>query len=69
MVMISIYIFIYFFIVFFDLIPIIKNNYNKLFIFNLIILAASFLLVILVGLEIKVPSPSDFIENVVKTII
>lgn len=63
MIMITIYSFIYLYIVIFDLMPIKKNKYNKLYTFNLITISISFIIVILVGLDIKVPSPSDFIEN------
>jgi hypothetical protein len=69
MAMISIYTFIYLFFVIFDLMPIKQNKYNKLFVFNLIILTMAFLLVVLVGLEYKLPSPSDLIENIVRSII
>lgn len=65
MLMISIYLFIYLYIILFDLVPIKKNNYNKLFTFNLIIIFISFLIVILVGLDLKVPNPSNLIEDMV----
>lgn len=66
MIMITLYSFIYLYMVIFDLLPIKQNKYNKLYIFNLITIFISFLLVILVALEIKVPSPSDFIEGLVR---
>lgn len=65
MLMISIYFFIYLYIILFDLIPIKKNNYNGLFAFNLIAICISFLIVVLVGLELTVPNPSNFIECIV----
>lgn len=65
MVMIFIYLLVSLYIILFDLIPIKKNNYNKLFGFNLIIICISFLIVILVGLDLKVPNPSNLIENIV----
>lgn len=46
--------------------PIKKNNYTKLFIFNLITICISFLIVILIGLDLKVPNPSNLIQNIVK---
>ncbi len=69
MIMISIYSFVYLYIIFFDLIPIKENNYNRLFKFNLIVICISFLIVILVGFDVKVASPSDFIEHIVKLFI
>lgn len=63
--MITIYLLIYLYIILFDLMPIKKNNYTKLFIFNLIIICLSFLIVILVGLDLKVPNPSNLIEDIV----
>lgn len=66
MLMITLFSFIYLYIVIFDLIPIKQNKYYKLYAFNLITIFISFILVILVGLEIKVPSPSDFIESIVR---
>jgi len=65
MLMIFIYSIIFLLIILFDLIPIKKNNYNNEFTFNIIVLTISYLLIILVGLEIKIPSPSDIIENTV----
>jgi len=67
--MIFIYSIIFLLIIFFDLVPIKKNNYNNEFTFNIIVLAISYLLIILVGLEIKIPSPSDIIENTINFII
>ena len=69
MIMISIYSFVYLYIIIFDLIPIKENNYNRLFKFNLIVICISFLIVILVGFDVKVASPSDFIEHIVKLFI
>lgn len=66
MVMISIYTLIYIYFILFDLLPIIQNKYNKLFAFNLIIIFLGFLIVVLVGLDIKVPNPNNLIENIVK---
>lgn len=65
MIMIAIYLFLYTYIIVFDLIPIKKNNHNKLFAFNLIITCISLLIVILVGLNIKTTNPSNLIEYVV----
>lgn len=69
MVMIFIYLLVSLYIILFDLMPIKKNNFNKLFGFNLIIICISFLVVILVGLDFKVPNPSDLIENIVKVFV
>lgn len=66
MIMIFIYLLIYLYIIIFDLMPIKKNNYTKLFIFNLITICISFLIVILIGLDLKVPNPSNLIQNIVK---
>lgn len=65
MVMIFIHLLLSLYIILFDLIPIKKNKYNKLFGFNLIIICISFLIVILVGLDLKVPNPSNLIEKIV----
>lgn len=65
MAIIPIYAFIYIYIIIFDLMPIKENNYKGLFWFNLIIICISFLIVVLVGLNVKVISPSDLIQNVV----
>ena len=69
MIMIAIYSLIYLYIIFFDLLPIRENNYDILFKFNLIVICISFLIVILVGFDVKVASPSDFIEHIVKLFI
>ena len=69
MVIIPIYLFFYLFIIIFDLMPIKKNNYKGLFWFNLITKCFSILIVVLVGLNIKVISPSDLIQNVVEIFI
>lgn len=66
MIMISIYLLIYLYIILFDLMPIKKNNRTKLFMFNLIIICISFLIVILIGLDLKVPNPSILIQSIVK---
>lgn len=65
MLIIPIYLSLYLFIIFFDLMPIKENNYKQLFAFNLITICISFLIVILVGLNIKVPNPSNLIEYIV----
>lgn len=67
MTMIAIYLFIYLYIILFDLIPIKKNNYKILFAFNLISICISFLIVVLVGLDLTVPNPSNLIENIVNS--
>lgn len=69
MAMITIYLFIYLFFIYFDLIPVIQNKYNKVFVFNLIVTIISFTIIILVGLNIKVPNPNDFIETIVRIFI
>lgn len=69
MIMILLYSIIYLYIIFFDLIPIKKNNYNKLFKFNLFVILISFLIVVLVGLNFRVIYPSDLIENIVNVFI
>lgn len=69
MIMIFMYSIIYLYIIFFDLLPIKENNYNWLFKFNLIVICLSFLIVVLVGLNVKLASPSDFIEYIVKLFI
>ncbi|HZK56719.1 MAG TPA: hypothetical protein VFD17_00285 [Clostridia bacterium] len=66
MAMIVIYLLLYLYIIFYDLMPIKRNNYNKLFAFNLITITVAFILVVLVGFDLRVPSPSDFIEKIVK---
>ncbi|MGB4312966.1 MAG: hypothetical protein ACOX0L_09225 [Natronincolaceae bacterium] len=66
MPMIVIYLFLYLYIVFYDLVPIKRNNYNKLFTFNLVTMLIAFVLVILAGFDLNVPNPSDFIEKIVK---
>lgn len=69
MVMIAIYLFLYLYVIWFDMVPIKRNNYNKLFIFNLLTMFIAFIIVILVGFDLKVPNPSDFIENIVNLFI
>lgn len=69
MAMIVIYLLLYLYIIFYDLVPVKRNNYNKLFVFNLITMLVAFVLVILVGFDVMVPNPSDFIERIVKFII
>lgn len=65
MEIISIYILLYLYIIIFDLMPIKRNKYKKIFWFNSITICISFLIVVLVGLNIKVISPSDLIQNIV----
>lgn len=65
MVIIPIYLSFYLFIILFDLMPMKKNNYKGLFWFNLITICISLFIVILVGLNVKVISPSELIQNVV----
>ncbi len=65
MAIIPIYLFFYLYIIIFDLMPIKNNNYIKLFWFNLITICISFLIVILIGLDVRVISPSDLIQNAV----
>ena len=65
MLMILIYLLIYLYIIIFDLMPIKQNNYNRLFRFNLITIFISFLIVIPVGLDLKIPSPSNLIQYIV----
>lgn len=65
MVMILIYLLLSVYIILFDLMPIKKNNYNILFGFNLLIICLSFLIIVLIGLEFKVPNPSDLIQSIV----
>lgn len=62
---IVIYLFLYLSIIFYDMIPIKKNNHTKLFVFNLITMCIAFLIVVLVGLNLKVPNPSNIIEDMV----
>lgn len=69
MTMITIYLFLYLYIILFDLMPIKQNNYNKLFTFNLITICIAFLIVVLVGLDLTVPSPANFIEYIVNLFI
>lgn len=66
MVMILIYLLIYIFILIFDLIPIKRKDYTLLFAFNLTTMIVSFLIVILVSQKLRVPSPSNFIEDIVR---
>jgi len=66
---IIIYLLLYLCIIFYDLIPIKRNNYNKLFAFNLITICIAFIIVILVGFNLNVPSPADFIEDIVNLFI
>lgn len=63
--MILICLILYSYIIFFDLVPIKQNNYNNLFRFNLTLMCFSFLIVILVALDLKVPNPSNLIEYIV----
>lgn len=63
---IPLYLSLYLYIILFDLIPIKKNNYKMLFAFNLIVICISFLIVVLVGLGLNVPNPSNLIEDIVK---
>lgn len=65
MVIIPIYLFLYLYIIFFDLLPIKENNHNILFGFNLFIVSVAFFIVVLVGLKLKIPNPSNLIENIV----
>ena len=69
MIMIIIYLPLYFYIIYFDLLPIKKNNHKNLFLFNLITICISFLIIVLVGLDFKVPSPANLIENIVNILI
>ncbi|HZK38362.1 MAG TPA: hypothetical protein VFC98_05665 [Clostridia bacterium] len=66
---IIIYLLLYLFIIFYDLVPIKKNGYNKLFAFNLITMCVAFIIVVLVGFNLKVPSPANFIEDIVNLFI
>lgn len=66
MTMIVIYLLLYLYIIFYDLVPVKRNNYNKLFTFNLITIIVAFVLAVLVGFDLRVPNPSDFIEKIVK---
>lgn len=62
---ISIYLFVCLYIIIFDLMPIKKNKYKTLFWFNSITIGISFFIVLLLGLKVKVISPSDLIQNIV----
>lgn len=69
MTRIIIYSLLYIYIIFYDLVPIRRNNCNKLFVFNLVTMLIAFVLVVLVGFDLNVPNPSDFIENIVNLFI
>ena len=66
MAMIVIYLLLYLYIIFYDLVPVKRNNYNKLFIFNSVTMFIAFVLVVLAGFDLNVPNPTDFIEKIVK---
>ncbi|MFW5648756.1 MAG: hypothetical protein ACOCG5_06670 [Candidatus Alkaliphilus sp. MAG34] len=69
MAMIVIYLLLYLYIIYYDLVPVKRNKYNGVFVFNLITMSIAFVLVVLVGFDVMVPNPSDFIERIVKFII
>lgn len=69
MIMITLYLFIHLFFFYFDLLPIVRNGYTKLFMFNLIIFFISLSIIVLIGVGVKVPNPNDFIEIIVKSIV
>lgn len=69
MAFISIYLVVFLYIFYFDLLPIAKNGYTKLYVINIFFTIISLILVILTALNFHVPSLSDFIENILKVII
>lgn len=69
MIIIPIYLIVYLFIIVFDLMPIKRKKYKGLFALNLATITIAFVIVILVGIEVKVPSPSNFIEKIVRIFI
>ena len=68
-IIITIYLFLYLYIIIFDLMPIPKDEYKVLYVFNSITLFLSFLIVVLVGLDLKVPNPSNLIQYIVQLFI
>lgn len=65
-IIIPIYLFIYLYVIVFDLYPIKKNQHNIIYYVNLVTIAISFLIVVLVGLNLNVPSPSNLIQYIVE---
>jgi hypothetical protein len=57
---------VYFLTVLFDFIPIVKSGKKKEYLVYLTFLAISFTVLILYGLDIKVPGPTDLIVNSIK---
>lgn len=68
MIMIILYSSLYILFIFIDLIPAYKNKQNKLFWIYSILLAFSYVILILISLDVKIPSPSPLIKKVVSTI-
>ncbi|MBL4932492.1 hypothetical protein [Clostridium paridis] len=64
--MIVIVIFSYIAIVFFDLIDLYKNNLKKDFFIALILCFISFVVAILLSLDVKIPSPAKPIADFIK---
>lgn len=56
---------LYAFIVVFELLPMIKKSRRKDFWIYLIGLAASFVVAVLIGLDVRLPSSSKAIKNIV----
>lgn len=63
---IAIIIVVYCLTVIFDLIPIVKNGRKREYMVYIALLAISFTVLILYGLDIKVPGPTDLIVNSIK---
>ncbi|MDD7792877.1 hypothetical protein [Clostridium sp. 'White wine YQ'] len=64
--MIAIVIFSYIVIVFFDLIELYKNNIKRDFYVALILCITSFVVAILLSLDVKIPSPAKPIADFIK---
>lgn len=68
MIMISFFSFLYVLFIFTDLVPIYRDKKWKLFYIYSIITAISYIMIILIGFDVNIPSPAPIIKKAVTSI-
>ncbi len=59
----------YIFIIVYDLVPIFKNKTKREFMLYTLLLCISFILIFLILLDVKLPSPTNLIKLILKHVI
>lgn len=68
MTIIVLYTVFYIWFIFIDLVPIYKNKQNKVLWIYSVMMAFSYVILMLIGLKVKIPSPTPLLEKIISSI-